>query len=134
MKRRFPRDLESLLQAAVDGEQARLAQMLEAEKRLRDEVASLRSRREELHLHGATGDLAYQVRLSEWTAWCDGRLASLMRELAAHRAEREVLTAAVRRAFGRRQAVSALIETQCLNARAERRRADHRNFGGNHTS
>lgn len=134
MKRRIPAELEQLLQAALDAEQARLAQALVAEKRLRDEVTSLRSKRENLHRLGATGDLAYQVRLSDWTEWCDARLASLMRELAAYRAEREVLTTAVRRAFGRKQAVSAFIATESAKVLAERRRIEDSSFSARHTS
>jgi hypothetical protein len=57
-----------------------------------------------------------------------------MRELAAYRAEREVLTTAVRRAFGRKQAVSAFIATESAKVLAERRRIEDSSFSARHTS
>jgi hypothetical protein len=134
MRPSMPSDFERLFQAALDAEQTHLARAIEAERQIHREVVSLRLRRAELHRHGLTEDFHYQTRLTNWASWCDARLACLLRDLAARRAEREVLTAAVRRAFGRRQTVSALIDRQSVNAQAKRRRAGDPGSGSGHTS
>jgi hypothetical protein len=115
MSSRVPPELPRLAEAFLEAEQARLSISRAAERRILDEVSALRAERARLTGPDALSDFGSFGRLVAWMAWCDGRTAALMRELAAQRADRELLLAASRRAFGRRQALATLVGRERMN-------------------
>jgi hypothetical protein len=121
MSGRVPPELPQLAEAFLDAEQSRVSVSRAAERRILDEVSALRAERARLTDPSALNDFGSCGRLVAWMAWCDSRTAALMRELAALRADREVLLAASRRAFGRRQALATLVERERVHGAKYRR-------------
>ncbi len=128
MKTEQLRDLLQVAEVAFAAEQAKLAQLSRAETELRDQLSSLASSRQS-RIEGAGAQATPAARAGaevRWHRWIDTRREALNRELAQNLAKRAKLIAAVRLAFGRKEALTALVARARANeVQQKARRSDH---------
>lgn len=124
----IPPDLPRIARAAFEAELTALRRQRAREAAIAAEIARLGAERVRMATRAELmADPAAAARLPAWIAWCDARTADLQARLAAERVAREEGLARVRRAFGRKSAIEALVVRQTqrdTRARQKRLSAD----------
>jgi hypothetical protein len=113
MSRRISPDLLRVAEGAMEAELAALRRQRARETGIAAEIAELKAERARIVTQLASlADPAAAARWPAWIAWCNRRTAELQARLAAERVAREEGLARVRRAFGRKSAIEALLARQ----------------------
>ncbi len=120
------KDLLQLAETAFAAEQSKLAHLSSQEHDLRDQLAALMSSRQQSVDRLAptpAGRAGAEVR---WHRWIDSRRETLNRELASVLAKRATAVSSVRKAFGKKEALAALVaRAKADDLQQQNRRRDY---------
>lgn len=119
-------DLKHLTEAQMMAAQSKMANLQAREKGLRDNLSGLVVQRRQAAICTTLDDAATAAGANmRWQKWADAKRAVINMELAAVLGQKANAQANLKRAFGKDQALGALIERQSRAARAlQLRRAD----------
>jgi len=121
--------LARLADAAFGAEQARMGALRRRESDIRGTIAALDAQRKARAASLSDADPALMAGADMlWHGWIDSRRSALNLELARNLADQAAARAALRRAFGRKQASEELVNRADASARLAAGRRSDRGF------